>query len=190
MSDAETSQRDKAVIEQTRRWIQEVVIGLNLCPFAARPFGNDRIHYQVVSGKNFERHLQALAEAFQLLDHNPDIETALLIFPDNYNRFNDYLDLLDLGNALLQDLEYAGNYQLASFHPRYLFEGSTPSDPANFTNRSPWPMLHLLRESSIDAAIKSHHNVKAIPEINISKLQELGFRTLQAKLDNITGRSE
>jgi len=178
---------EDTVIEQTRHWLKDVVIDLNLCPFASRPFKQDRIHYQLLSGKNIERHLQQIAGLFHLLDRNADIETALLVFPDSYHDFTDYLDLLGLANALLEDLEYSGIYQLASFHPNYHFEDSNSDDAANFSNRSPWPMLHLLRESSIGSAVSGLNQVHEIPEINIGKLRKLGFSALQKKLDGIRG---
>lgn len=173
------------VIQQTKNWVNNVVIGLNLCPFASRVVIDNRIDYIVVSGNDLERHLHQLADCFARLDETSDIETSLIIFPDAYKNFDEYLDLLDLANSLVEELNYSGIYQLASFHPQYLFAGSTEDDASNFTNRSPYPMLHLLRESSIEKAVASYKNIDEIPENNIMKLQQIGYPAMQQMLKNI-----
>jgi hypothetical protein len=173
------------VIQQTKNWVNDVVIGLNLCPFASRVVIENRIDYTVVSGDSLEQHLHQLADCCAKLDETSDIETSLIIFPQAYKDFDDYLELLELANLLLEDLNYAGTYQLASFHPEYLFAGSTEDDASNFTNRSPHPMLHLLRESSIEKALASYKNIEEIPENNIKKLQQLGYPVMQQMLKNI-----
>lgn len=175
-----------AVIQQTKNWVEEIVIGLNLCPFAAQPFKNDSIEYIVNSGDTMEHHLQQLADGFAQLDSATEIETSLLIYPDAYQQFEDYLELLDLANQLLDDLNYAGTYQIASFHPDYRFEGSTEDDASNFTNRSPYPMLHLIREADLESAIASYPNIEQVPENNIKRLRDIGFDEMQKKLNDIT----
>ena len=100
--------------------------------------------------------------------------------------FDNYLDLLDIANQLLEDLHYAGTYQLASFHPDYRFAGSAENDASNFSNRSPYPMLHVIRESSLEKAIANYPNVEQVPENNIKKLREIGYQEMQAKLKKIT----
>ncbi len=180
------SNPEQTIIQQTKNWVKEIVIGLNLCPFAAQPFQKDTIEYTVITGDSTEQHLQQLADSFHLLDDNPDIETSLLIYPDAYQTFDDYLDWLDYANHLLEDLNYSGSYQIASFHPDYRFAGSTKSDASNFTNRSPWPMLHLIREHSLEAAITTYPNIEQVPKNNIKKLQEIGYQEMQKKLKNIT----
>jgi len=173
---------EQTIIRQTKSWVEEIVIGLNLCPFAAKPFHDESIEYTVVNGDSIEQHLQQLADSFRLLDDSPNIETSLLIYPESYQTFDDYLDWLDYANHLLDDLNYTGCYQIASFHPDYRFAGSTKSDAGNFTNRSPWPMLHLIREHSLAAAVKNYPNVEQIPKNNIKKLQEIGYAEMQKKL--------
>ena len=174
------------VIQQTKTWVEDIVIGLNLCPFAAQPFKNDSIEYTVISGDAMEFHLQQLADGFAQLDNATGIETSLLIYPDAYQQFEDYLELLDFANQLLDDLNYAGTYQIASFHPDYRFEGSTEDDASNFTNRSPYPMLHLIREADLEKAIASYPNIEQVPENNIRRLRDIGFEEMQKKLDGIT----
>ncbi|NOQ88820.1 MAG: DUF1415 family protein [Gammaproteobacteria bacterium] len=180
------SDTDQTVIQQTKNWVEEIVIGLNLCPFASQPFQNETIEYAVNTGDSIEQHLQQLADCFARLDKSADIETSLLIYPDAYQKFDDYLDLLDLANRLLEDLDYAGTYQIASFHPDYRFEGSVEDDASNFSNRSPYPTLHLIRESGLENAIANYPNVEQIPENNIKKLQVIGYQEMQAKLKKLT----
>jgi hypothetical protein len=184
------SYTNQAVIQQTKNWVEEIVIGLNLCPFASQPFQNDAIEYTVNTGDSTEEHLQQLADCFARLDAisntSTDIETSLLIYPDAYQTFDNYLELLDIANQLLEDLHYTGIYQLASFHPYYRFAGSAENDASNFSNRSPHPMLHVIRESSLEKAISSYPNIAHVPENNIKKLREIGYKEMQTKLKNIT----
>ncbi len=165
------------------------MIGLNLCPFASQPFQNNSIEYTVSSGNSTEQHLQQLADCFTRLDarinNSADIETSLLIYPEAYQKFDNYLELLDYANQLLEDLNYTGIYQIASFHPDYRFEGSAENDASNFSNRSPYPMLHLIRESSLEKAIVNYPNIEQIPENNIKKLREIGYQEMQAKLNKL-----
>lgn len=166
------------------------MIGLDLCPFASQPFQNDAIEYSVSTGDSTEQHLQQLADCFSRLDaginNNADIETSLLIYPDAYQDFDNYLELLDYANHLLEDLNYTGSYQIASFHPDYRFADSTENDASNFSNRSPYPMLHVLRESSLEKAIANYPNIEQIPDNNIKKLREIGYKEMQAKLNKLT----
>lgn len=176
---------EQSIIQQTQLWVKDIVIDLNLCPFAAHPFQQNSIDYQVVFGDSTEQHLQQLADNFHTLDTQPNIETSLLIYADAYSTFDDYLNWLDYANHLLEDLNYIGQYQLASFHPDYRFAGSSKDDASDFTNRSPFPMLHLLREKSLEDSIKNHPDIEQVPKDNIKKLQQIGFTEMQKKLKNI-----
>jgi len=173
------------VIRQTKNWIDEVVIGLSLCPFAAPVVANSSIKYIVCNGDKTEQHLQQLGDIFTGLDNEPDIETSLLIFAKTYKAFDDYLELLHLANLLLEDLGYCGIYQLASFHPDYRFADSAENDASNFSNRSPFPMLHTLRESSVEKAVSGYADIEQLPQINIEKLRQIGSEALQQTLDHI-----
>ena len=166
------------------------MIGLNLCPFACQVVTDNSIDYVVISGDSMQQHLQQLADCFTKLDAAKDIETSLLIFPQAYQQFDDYLELLYLADLLLQDLHYTGTYQLASFHPQYLFQGSSEDDASNFSNRSPYPMLHLLRESSLEKAIASYENIDQLPQHNINKLQQIGYQAMQQTLKKITQENQ
>ena len=176
---------DKNVIQQTKRWVEDIVIGLNLCPFAAQPFNDNRIEYIVSDNNEVENDLQELAICFSILDNRVSIETILLVFPQAYKNFDDYLEILYLANLLLEDLKLSGIYQLASFHPDYHFEGSAIDDASNFTNRSPFPMLHILRERSVERAIKSYNHIETVPRNNIKNLREIGFNVMQQTLKDI-----
>jgi hypothetical protein len=177
---------NQTVIRQTKNWVEEVVTGLKLCPFAALPFNNDTIEYTVNRGDSTEQHLHQLADSMRQLDSIKNIETSLLIYPEAYRKFDDYLELLHLADLLLEDLNYSGIYQLASFHPDYCFEGSAKNDASNFSNRSPYPMLHLIRESDLEQALASYQNIEQVPENNIKKLREIGYQAMQKKLNKLS----
>ena len=163
------------VIERTKNWIREIVIGLNFCPFARKPFKDELIVYKVDDTSDRAVALESLISICNYLEDNPSMETALLIFPNGFSDFEEYLDLVDLSEKLLKAEGFEGVYQVASFHPGYIFAGSDEIDPANYTNRSPYPMLHLLREDLLEIAIDKHANVDDIPNQNIAKAQSLGL---------------
>ncbi len=169
----------KIIIGQTKKWIIDVVIGCNFCPFAAREIQRDTVHYEVVDKATLKSTLQALSEAFKKMDDNT-IETLLLILPDAFSRFDSYLDLVVASEKLLKKSGFEGIFQIASFHPQYLFAGSNEKDPANYTNRSPYPMLQILREESLTRAIASYPDTGTIPETNIAfaKAKELAYMQL------------
>ena len=165
---------DQQVIEQTKNWIQTIVIGLNFCPFANREFKNDTIHYQVEYCTTRTEAREALLKECKRLDKNKSIATTLIIFPNAFQEFETYLQFVSFAEKLLQQKGYEGVYQLATFHPLYQFENSTPDDPANYTNRSIYPMLHLLREDQVRKAIQFYGNADEIPERNIQFAREKG----------------
>lgn len=175
---------DHALIQHSRNWLENVVIAHNFCPFAKREFVNNRIHFEVIPYKNIEDCLEALIVACEQLDADKNIETSLLILPNGFNDFEQYLDLLDYADRLLEAQGYEGTYQVASFHPDYCFDDATPDDPANYTNRSPYPMLHLLREASIEKALEHVDDPEAIPETNIKTAERLGIEILKQQLEN------
>jgi hypothetical protein len=171
---------DQQIIEQTKKWIQSVVIGLNFCPFANREFKNNTIHYQVDHSVTRTDARNALLKECKRLDKENAIATTLLIFPDYFTEFETYLQFVSFAEKLLQQKGYDGVYQLATFHPQYQFEGSAPDDAANYTNRSIYPMLHLLREDQVSKAIQFYGNADEIPERNIQLAREKG--TIYMKL--------
>jgi hypothetical protein len=163
------------IINQTKKWITDVVIGCNFCPFAAVVIKQQKIHYQVETSKDMNTCLSVFLQELKRLDQDPGIETSFLIFPDSFQLFQDYLNLLYLTENVLKKEGYEGVYQLASFHPLYLFAGTTENDASNYTNRSVYPMLHLLREESIDQALKKYGQPENIPERNIQFAKRKGL---------------
>lgn len=170
-------------IEQTQQWIKTVVIGQQFCPFASNVYITQSIHYQVVEQSQMVDCLQALITECLRLDQSPEIETTLLIFPACFHEFDEYLDFLGLAEQLLLAQGYEGTFQLASFHPRYQFADSEINDPANYTNRSPYPMLHLLRETSLERAISDYSDSSSIPQRNIQHARMLGKDKLAELLE-------
>ena len=176
------------VIGQTKKWLSTIVIGRGLCPFAKSEFDNDRIHYAVIEERDLEGQMAALLAECAALDKDETRETSLLIFPNAFVNFEDYLDGLALANAVLKGAGYEGIYQLASFHPNYLFEGAAEDDAANYTNRSPYPIFHILREASLEAALMSYPNPEQIPERNIEVTRRLGLEVMRAGLASCSKR--
>jgi hypothetical protein len=171
---------DQLIVEQTKKWITEVVIGCNFCPFASREFTRETIQYRVDRSVKLQPALEALMLECQRLDNEPGIETTLVILPEGFQKFNEYLDLVDLAEEIMQKSGYEGVYQLASFHPLYRFAGSKADDPANYTNRSVYPMLHLLREASIEKALSHYADPEQIPDNNIRFAREKGITYMKA----------
>lgn len=161
----------------TQYWLEKAVIGLNLCPFAKSVHVNQRMRYVVSAAETPEALLKELAhELLMLMRSDPDeIETSLLIHPRVLNDFLDFNDFLGAADALVEDLKLDGDLQIASFHPDYQFEGTEVDDISNFSNRSPYPTLHLLRETSIARATETMADTDSIFETNIETLEKLGL---------------
>jgi len=166
---------DQAIVD-TRTWVDRAVIGLNLCPFAKAAQVKGQVHYAVSTAtdpagllEDLLRELRDLAEADEELRDN-----TLLVHPHVLQSFDDFLAFLEITDDLLADEGLEGVIQIASFHPEYQFEGTRPDDISNYTNRSPYPTLHLLRESSVDRAVEAYPEAEAIFEKNIETLERLG----------------
>lgn len=168
--------QDDAVIAQTKLWLEKAVIGLNLCPFAKGVHIKDQIRYFVSHATTTEELIKDLmAELEVLAEANPEkIDTTLLIHPFVMQDFLDYNDFLEVADATLEELDLDGILQVASFHPQYQFEDAAPDDIDNYTNRSPFPTLHLLREDSIDKAVEAFPEAEQIYEKNMQTLRALG----------------
>jgi len=174
---------NKTVIRQTKKWISTVVIAHGLCPFAKKEFDKDRIHYAVIETADVEVQLEQVVLECEALDKDVDRETSLLIFPSAVSDFDDYLDLTEMATALLKAQGYEGLYQLASFHPDYCFEAVGVDDASHYTNRSPYPMLHILREASVEQALKNYPSPEDIPERNVELTQKLGLKVMTGLLN-------
>jgi hypothetical protein len=163
-------------IAATRHWLERAVIGLNLCPFAKAVHVKEQIRWVESPARDAQALLDDLRRELQLLAAaDPEaVETTLLIHPHALNDFLDYNDFLDVADAAIEELGLAGVLQVASFHPDYQFAGTAPGDAENLSNRSPHPMLHLLREDSIDRAVATFPDTATIYERNIETLHRLG----------------
>ncbi len=168
---------DAPYIADTRQWIEQAVIGLNLCPFARAPYLGGRVCFRVSHARDVDGLLDDLCGELQSLHaaEPDDCETSLLIAPFVLGDFLDFNDFLDTADAAIDVLKLDGVIQIASFHPHYCFAESSPQDIENCTNRSPWPILHLLRETSIERAVDSITDPDAIYRRNVDTLRTLGW---------------
>ena len=163
-------------IAETKHWLERAVIGLNLCPFAKAVYVKQQVRFVLSDASTPEALLEQLAEELLLLRDTPtdEIDTTLIVHPDVLQDFLDYNDFLDNADAAVEALDLEGVLQVASFHPAYQFAGTMPDDISNYTNRSPYPTLHLLREASIDRAVEAFPDPDIIVERNVKTLDALG----------------
>lgn len=164
-------------IADTRKWLEQIVIGLNLCPFAKAVYVKDQVRFVLSDATTVEALVEELAEELVLLRDTPaeQIDTTLIVHPDVLTDFLDYNDFLDNADAAIEALDLQGILQVASFHPQYQFEGVAPDDVSNYTNRSPYPTLHLLREDSVERAVAAFPDPDVIVQRNIETLDTLGI---------------
>jgi len=170
-------------IEQTKKWILDVVIGCNFCPFAAKEFKKNSIRYIVQESEDIADCLSGLMKELLKLDAEKEIETTFIILPNGFDNFNEYLHLVNVAEKLLKKEKYEGIYQIASFHPNYCFQGVTNNDAANYTNRSVYPMLHILREETIENVLEKFSDPEGIPEKNIAFAREKGVEYMKKLRD-------
>ena len=171
-------------ILKTWRWIERAVIGANLCPFAQPSINQNRFEIQVSEAQSIDQaYRSALVYLENLLANKHDLESALLIFPNALDEFEDYLDCLFALEEALIELELEGIFQLASFHPHYQFEETTEDDQANWSNRSPYPSIHFLREDSISKALSAVSHPDKIPKRNVTYLRKLSFSQIKEIFD-------
>ena len=167
---------DDAIVVATRNWLERAVIGLNLCPFAKSVYVKEQVRYVVSNATAPEQLLETLMDELQhLSDTSPEqVDTTLLIHPFVLTDFEDYNEFLDVADAALEDMQLEGELQVASFHPDYQFAETDRNDISNYTNRAPYPTLHLLREDSIARAVEAFPQAEAIFEKNIETMEALG----------------
>ena len=172
----DTAPSEASVLAETRAWVDRAVIGLNLCPFAKAPQVKGQVRYVLSAATDPAALLSDLInELEKLAEANPErIETTLLIHPQVLGDFAEYNDFVAVAEDTVAELDLEGILQVASFHPDYQFEGTTPDDIENATNRSPYPTLHLIREASIDRAVAAFPEAEAIFEVNIETMRKLG----------------
>jgi hypothetical protein len=162
-------------------WLNSVVIGLNLCPFSGKPTRENRVRFQLSDAKVEEDLLADLTVEMELLDRTlaQELETTLLIIPHILQDFFDYTQFLVWAQAQLKRQGWLGVYQLASFHPNYYFSGSSPEDDENLTNRSPYPIIHIIREASLAKALEYYDRAEEIPERNKACVEALSIEQKQ-----------
>lgn len=173
------NQTDSKIIEQTTNWIKSVVIDCNFCPFAAKALLKKSIHYNIKTNVTADESLNSLKDELNYLETDTDIETSFIIFENDYTDFDDYLDLVKKAERLLTKEGFDGIYQIASFHPNYCFAGADEDDAANYTNRSIYPMLHILREESLTKALSLYSHPELIPQHNIDFARQKGLQYMQ-----------
>ncbi len=163
------------ISQEVNQWLDDVVIGLNLCPFAAKPQRNKQIRISVSQANDEETLLQdILTQLLDLEDHVPaELETTLVVVPNMLQDFWDYNMFIDWVEALIKNQGWEGIYQVATFHPDYCFAGSEPEDSENLTNRSPYPIFHLIREESMEKVLRHYPNPEEIPDINMERVSNL-----------------
>lgn len=175
----------KQALDETRCWVEQVVVALNLCPFAAAPMKGGRIRYVHCAEREAEGIYRTLLTEMERLIgiSESQAETCLFVVPQGLEDFDAYLDLFEIAEAAIQEAGLDGILQLASFHPDYCFEGAAYDDPANYTNRSPHPMFHLIREAPLARALENYPNdPEGIPERNVSLLREMGLAVVRERL--------
>ena len=170
---------DEEIILRISNWLDDAVIGLQLCPFAKAPRQRDEIRFAVSHARNDETLLHDIADECFNLSADKSTETTLLIIAEHLQLFDDFNQFLALADGLLAQMDWEGEFQIASFHPHYQFAYSAYDDLGNWTNRAPLPVLHLLRESSLSRAIDSYPFAEQIPMNNITRLNELDERMME-----------
>ena len=169
----------------TKEWLDEIIIGLNICPFAKKEFVNNTIHYHLSKTDQVKAALHEVIEQCRYLQNHEELETTLIIYANGFRGFERYLDLIDYANDLLIESGFEGIFQIASMHPEYCFDGEDYDDASNFTNRSPYPMLHLIREASMPRVLSVYNEPEKIPENNIELAHEKGADFFQKVLTRI-----
>lgn len=170
---------------QCRHWVEHFIIHWGVCPFAKAVFDSNDIMYRVIDSGDMEEQAVAIMSQIQQMKSDPSPETVLIIFPKGLEDFSDYLLLLEVCNQLIEQRGESDFIQLASFHPDYLFEGEGADSASHYSNRSPWPIIHLIRQNSIADALKNFDNPEAIPQRNIELMQQLGSDKLKQQLQDI-----
>jgi len=180
-----STQNNLLSIQHTKQWLEEIIVGLNFCPFAKKELVNNTIHYHVSNQTKLQNALLEIIEQCVYIQTHSELETSLLIYPSSFKNFNQYLDLVDYANDLIVEQGFEGVFQLASFHPDYCFADSDFDDAANFTNRSPYPTIHIIREASMTKILQVYKDPQQIPEDNITLAQYKGADFFKNTLLNI-----
>jgi hypothetical protein len=173
------------VLLATKQWIEEVIIGLNFCPFAKKEFVNNTISYHCSEAEQIKPALHEIIEQCYFLQEHSETETTLIVFRDGFRTFERYLDLVDYANDLLAETGFEGVFQIATMHPEYCFEGEDFDNSSNYTNRSPFPIIHIIRETSLSKVLAVYNEPEKIPDKNIAIANDKGADYFQKILKNI-----
>jgi len=181
------STSNEQAIRRVRAWIERFVVDLNLCPFARPVVSSDALRIVACKSASPEAIATLLITELDRLSQSPesDIATSVLVFPEGLEDFDDYLGLLDDAQTVLEEMGLAGEIQIASFHPDYRFEGEPVDAVSHFTNRAPYPLIHLLRETMVTTAVKNYTNPERIPVRNIQTLERLGLAGIERLLHSL-----
>ena len=175
------------VEQHVRTWLKEFVVGLNLCPFAKPVLASDSLRISVCESDELTQVAQLFMDELDLIRKAPESEiaTTLLVMPSALNDFEKYLSFLDNAENLVEDMGFDGIIQLASFHPDYLFDGEPADAASHFTNRSPYPMIHFLREEMMERVLEDFPNPEQIPQRNIKTLEGIGRAEIQKRWNSL-----
>ena len=174
----------ETITQTVSHWVENFVVELNLCPFAKKELVANTIRFCVTPADSEEEALLTLQAELERMEREPKTETTLIILPNVLQDFLDYNQFLDLADALINQMRLDGVYQVASFHPDYQYAGTQPADAENYINRSPYPLLHILREDSVANAIAGYPDVAQIPVRNIALMNEMGIEKLRDILNS------
>lgn len=169
-------------IKKTRKWIEKVVIGLGLCPFAAKVYFENKIHFEIGDIADPKYLLSKFKASIEIVI-DAEFDTSIIVLKNGPEEFEDYLVLLDAFSAYLRENEIDNDIQLAGFHPKYQFEHTQPDDIENHTNRSPFPLIHILKVDDVAKAIESHPDIDSVPVNNIAVMKQIGIGGLEKLLE-------
>ena len=178
-----------SIEQQIRAWLEQFVVGLNLCPFAAPVVSSEGLRIKICDATEIDKIMQSFLAELDLIQSTSesDIATTLLVIPNALNDFEEYLDVIDLAEELLSEVGLEGVIQLASFHPSYQFADEPAESASHFSNRSPYPLIHFLREDMVASALQNYANPEKIPTRNIKTLQTIGRDTIERRWQLILG---
>jgi len=175
----------ETILTQCRYWVEHVIVQWSICPFAKAVWQSDEIGYEIIDSTDLEDQVLAVMGQVQRMKESDSPDTTLIIFPQGREDFDDYLNLLDICNELLDQQDEMSFAQLASFHPDYLFADEAEDSPSHFTNRAPWPIIHIIRQASIAKALTNFPDPESIPTRNIDLMQQIGYDKLARQLADI-----
>lgn len=180
----------QTIIATMQRWVDDFIVALNICPFAQREVRNQSIRYAIHDSGDDDALYDALNHELQLLNEDNTIETTILVLPQLDCDFDGLINAAGFAQQIIGLLGLQGVYQIANFHPDYVFADSHSDDPANYTNRAPHAALHILRESSVARAVQAHKQAELIPQQNIDRLRDLGLADMQQRFKQLKEASE